>query len=45
MIFIDKDEEASFKEKMSVKFGLDQFIEVEPSDNPLARFTAEDLGL
>lgn len=45
MIFIDKDEEASFKEKMSVKFGLDQFIEVEPSNNPLARFTASDLGL
>ena len=45
MIFIDKDEEAEFKEKMSVKFGLDQFFDVEPSDNPLARFTASDLGL
>ena len=45
MIFIDKDEEASFKEKMSVKFPLDQFIEVEPSTNPLARFAPSDLGL
>ena len=45
MIFIDKNEEAEFKKKMSVKFGLDQFIEVEPSNNPLARFTASDLGL
>lgn len=43
MIFIDKDEEESFKEKMSVKFGLDQFIDVEPSDDPLAHFKAEDL--
>lgn len=45
MIFIDKDEEQEFKEKMSVKFDLDQFFDVEPSDNPLARFTASDLGL
>ena len=45
MIFIDKDEEASFKEKMSVKFDLDQFFDVEPSNNPLARFSASDLGL
>ena len=40
-----KDEEEEFKQKMSVKFALDQFIEVEPSDNPLAHFTVMDLGL
>lgn len=45
LIFIDKDEEESFKQKMSVKFPLDQFIEVEPSTNPLARFAPSDLGL
>ena len=44
LIFIDKDEEESFKQKMSVKFPLDQFIEVEPSTNPLARFSAEEGG-
>ncbi len=45
LIFIDKDEEEAFKQKMSVKFPLDQFIEVEPSTNPLARFAPSDLGL
>ena len=43
LIFIDKDEEEDFKKKMSVKFPLDQFVEVEPSINPLARFAPSDL--
>ena len=43
MIFIDKDEEESFKQKMSVKFPLDQFIHVEPSLDPLRRIPDEDL--
>ena len=43
MIFIDKDEEESFKQKMSVKFPLDQFIHVEPSSDPLRRIPDEDL--
>ena len=45
LIFIDKDEEVEFKRLMSVKFPLDQFIEVEPSTNPLARFAPSDLDL
>ena len=43
MIFIDKDEEESFKQKMSVKFPLDQFIHVEPSLDPLRRIPDADL--
>ena len=43
LIFIDKDEEEDFKKKMSVKFPLNQFVEVEPSTNPLARFAPSDL--
>jgi galactokinase len=45
LIFIDKDEEEAFKQLMSVKFPLDQFVEVEPSNNPLARFSPEEVGL
>lgn len=45
MIFVDKDEEASFKEKMSSKFALDQFIDVMPSNKPLRKLTLEELGL
>ena len=44
MIFINKDEEESFKEKMSVKFPLDQFIHVEPSSDPLRRIPDEDFN-
>ena len=43
VLFIDKDEEEAFKQKMSVKFPLDQFVDVEPSTNPLARFAPSDL--
>ena len=45
LIFIDKDEEAEFKQLMSVKFPLEQFVEVEPSNNPLVRLSPEEVGL
>lgn len=43
MIFINKNEEEEFKKKMSVKFPLDQFISVEPSDDPLRRIPETEL--
>lgn len=37
MIFVRKDEEEEFIQKMSAEFPRDQFISVEPSDDPLRR--------
>ena len=43
MIFINKDEEEEFIQKMSVKFPREQFITVEPNNDPLRRIDESEL--
>lgn len=43
MVWVNKNEEEEFKQKMSAKFPLDQIIPVFPSEDPLRRISKDEV--